>query len=127
MRLHRCLLVCAAALAAPATFAGDLPFRSMAQPEDTAPLCAAPRPPQDLAEKAVIRNALREVLRILSYEEALRARSCACPFETVDWRRAAQETGRFDAWRDASDNPDVPALRRSADALELLHIARCGG
>jgi len=67
-----CLLACA--LPSFAQTSGG--FETMAQPEEPAKECVAPRPPRDLAETAYIRNGYRAILRILAVRHWQETGSC---------------------------------------------------
>ena len=93
-------------------------FETMAQPEEAAPACVAPRPPRELHSFALVRNGYREILRILAAENAIEASNCDCPLNAVSWDDAVLAHDRFQT----SDNQKLPfdviALRKEADALE---------
>lgn len=93
-------------------------FETMAQPEEKAEACIAPRPPRDLHSFAYVRNGYREILRILAAEQAIETRNCDCKFDAVTWDEAVLAHDRFQT----SDNPKLPfdviALRGQADAAE---------
>lgn len=100
-------------------------FEAMAQPEETAPVCAAPRPPRDIHSFAYVRNGYREILRILAVEHAIETSNCECRFDAVTWDDAVMAHDRFQT----SDNPKLPfdviALRKRADALEAKLAEAC--
>ncbi|MCI2401010.1 hypothetical protein [Aliiroseovarius subalbicans] len=93
-------------------------FETMAQPEEPALPCVAPRPPRELHSFALVRNGYREILRIIAAERAIEARNCGCQFDAVSWDDAIVAHERFQT----SDNPKLPfdviALRGEAGALE---------
>ncbi|MEJ5219858.1 hypothetical protein WG622_16500 [Cognatishimia sp. D5M38] len=100
-------------------------FDSMAQPQESAQACDAPRLPRDLHSFAYIRNGYREILRIIAVEHAIKAQFCGCQFDLVDWEDAVLAIDRFQT----SDNPKLPfdviALRRQADAAETTLKEAC--
>ena len=108
------LLVCTSPIAAQT--AGG--FETMAQPDEPAEACDAPRPPRDLHSFAYVRNGYREILRIITAERAIEAQFCGCQFDLVGWEDAVLAINRFQT----SDNPKLPfdviALRGHADAVE---------
>lgn len=93
-------------------------FETMAQPEKTAQVCDAPRPPRDLHSFAYIRNGYLEILRIIAVEHAVEAQFCGCQFDLVGWDDAVLAINRFQT----SGNPKLPfdviALRGQADVAE---------
>ncbi|WP_226562405.1 hypothetical protein [Salipiger thiooxidans] len=104
---------------------GDTPFNSMAIARDEADECRVPKPPNDLAETAYLRNGYRAILRILIAEEALTSETCICLLDDFTWDQALGALPRFQT----SDNPRLPfnalELYAQADALEAQVVEAC--
>lgn len=106
---------------------GDAPFSSMAIARDEANACRVPKPPDDLAETAYLRNGYRAILRILIAEAALASETCTCLLDQFTWDQALDSLPRFQI----SDNPRLPFkvldLYTQADALEAQIAEACAG
>ncbi len=104
---------------------GDTPFNSMAIAQDEADECRVPKPPDDLAETAYLRNGYRAILRILIAEEALASETCACLLDQFTWDQALTALPRFQTL----DKPRLPFkvldLYAQADALEAQIVEAC--
>ncbi|WP_341236143.1 hypothetical protein [uncultured Sulfitobacter sp.] len=126
--IYTCLigLLCfTTALAPSAIVAEEAPFNSMAVTPDSVEECQVPRPPEDLAETAYLRNGYRAILRILVAEEGFETKTCKCLLDQFTWEAALNELPRFRT----SDNPRLPFkvldLYAMADALEAERMEAC--
>ena len=100
-------------------------FETMAQPEEVAPACFAPRPPRDLAKTAYIRNGYRAILRVLAARHWQETGSCDCVINDITWDEVVLKGEEFVTSNDPLRPFDTSELRLLADSLEAERNAAC--
>lgn len=100
-------------------------FETMAQPEEAAAECVAPRPPRGLAKTAYIRNGYRAILRILAARHWQETGDCACVIQDIPWDEVVAQGAEFVTGDDPLRPFDTSELRLMADALEAERAAAC--
>lgn len=100
-------------------------FETMAQPEEQADACVAPRPPRDLAKTSYIRNAYRAILRILAVRHWQETGDCICVISDIPWDEVVAAGQEFVTSDDLLRPFDTSEMRLLADSMEAERDSAC--